>query len=108
MEPEKLDPEKPSRTLDIGKEAAYGHEEDLKHALDQGVDPNTGGAIVAAAANGWDKCVSMLIDAKADVNAVGPDGYTALEGATKFGNTECVEILVKAGASNDLLIKAAR
>ncbi len=43
--------------------------------------------------------VKKLLAAKADINAKGSDGVTALMAASGSGNTEVVSILIKAGAS---------
>jgi Ankyrin repeats (many copies) len=40
----------------------------------------------------------MLIARGADVNAVGPDGETALDLARRHGDTEVVRVLIEAGA----------
>ena len=44
------------------------------------------------------KCVMLLINAGADVNAVNPSHWTALLAASNSGNAECVRALLAAGA----------
>mmetsp|Transcript_58254 Transcript_58254/g.137328 ORF Transcript_58254/g.137328 Transcript_58254/m.137328 type:complete len:134 (+) Transcript_58254:52-453(+) len=82
-------------------DAAYGHHGSLQTALNQGADPDTDAAIVAAAENGYLDCVVLLLDAKADVDARGPYGNTALQGATKHGYDEIVQTLLAAGAKDE-------
>ena len=53
----------------------------------------------AAAAQGSAPQVQELIEAGADVNAMGPDGATALIGAALGGHAEIVQLLLEAGAS---------
>lgn len=45
------------------------------------------------------KCAEALLDAGADVNATDKNKNTALHYAAGYGRAECVEMLVKAGAS---------
>ena len=54
-------------------------------------------ALTAASSKGHEKVVQILIDAGADVNAVGPDG-TALWEASVYGYEKVVQILINAGA----------
>lgn len=51
-----------------------------------------------AAANGHDKCVQVLIDHEADVNAKDRFDVTALHMASEKGNYMCVKALLDAGA----------
>jgi ankyrin repeat protein len=51
-----------------------------------------------AAAGGHAGTVKALMEAGADVNAKTPEGATASMYAAKYGHTEIVEILKRAGA----------
>ena len=59
-------------------------------------------AVVYAARYGHDTCLQAIIDAGADVNTRGKQGYTALICAAQFGNDKCLEILFKSGADVNL------
>ena len=54
--------------------------------------------LIEAAKNGDTVSIKALLDAGADVNVKGEDGYTALMFAANAGHTEIVELLKAAGA----------
>jgi ankyrin repeat protein len=57
--------------------------------------------LIQEAADGDPRHVEWLIEAGADVNAKMKDseiGFTALHGAAYFGNSRCLEVLLKHGA----------
>lgn len=59
--------------------------------------------ILNAAINGQYKCLKVLLDGGANVNAVNDLGETALMKAVSYNNQTCMELLIKYGA--DLNIK---
>ena len=59
--------------------------------------PNHGdSALIKASANGYKECVTLLLEAGADVNAVNNTGNTALTIAAVAGNVSVVKCLMKA------------
>ena len=55
-------------------------------------------ALFGAASNGHQKCMEVLLNAGADVNAIEHQYNTVLAVASAKGNPECVKLLLKAGA----------
>lgn len=51
-----------------------------------------------AAANGHQDCITLLIEAGADVNATDEYGGTPLHLSSEKGFTDCISVLVAAGA----------
>ena len=92
----------PAASLD--QALMQGDAAQVKALLSQGADPNTlipgvGPAILFACTTGNVEAVQVLVDAKADVNAMGSiSGFTPLMMAAQLGNKALVEILLKAGA----------
>lgn len=80
--------------------ALQGHEEIVKLLLERKVDPNQAGwnALHYAAFENRTKIASQLLAAGADVNALAPNGSTALMLAAKRGHLETVRLLVDAKA----------
>src|SRR5262249_29821953 len=80
------------------------HYEEVKKALDggsgspDGKDEYARPLVVAAALNGEAALVELLIARKADVNARGKEGQTALEGAVASGSWLVAKALLDAGA----------
>ncbi len=73
----------------------------LRVLLDLGLDVKsvaTSGALAHAAANGCEPCLTVLLDAGADVNGRDRNGDTALIMARRVGNTAMAELLLKRGA----------
>ena len=76
----------------------------MQTLLDAGADVNArdyqtrGTALHAAAHEGHEACLQVLIGHGANVHAVNRDGETALFVAAKAGHTECVLALVAAGS----------
>ncbi|EER93669.1 hypothetical protein BDA96_01G143800 [Sorghum bicolor] len=93
--------------------AVHGKADFMKVLLEQHADPNKisealGTPLVAtlnAASDGLPesialKCVKLLVEARADVNFVGPD--TPLVVATTHGLTDCIKYLLNAGANSNI------
>jgi ankyrin repeat protein len=80
----------------------------VKELLEKGADPNVPGKsefngsemfpVYVAATNKFNEVLRLLIEHKANVDAVSPDGGTALNGAITRMNQEAVEELLKGGA----------
>jgi ankyrin repeat protein len=73
--------------------------------------------LIAAACNGYERCVELLLDAGVQLEAMDRDGWTALYYASAFNYPAVVSILLAAGAQVDsadnegwtpLMIAAAR
>src|ERR1051325_10440937 len=62
-----------------------------------------GSPLIDAAARGDIKTVRSLLANKAEVNAAGPDGSTALHQAVRFDHLDIVDLLLSAGTD----VKAA-
>jgi len=77
-----------------------GHEELVRLLLERKVDPNQPGwnALHYAAFENRTKIATLLLAAGADVNALAPNGSTALMLAAKCGHLETVRLLVGAKA----------
>ena len=85
----------------------------LKHGASASGKRNDGATplmLAASIGGGWmgpqrkpehDKLVSILCDAKADLNAQDNDGYSALGWSLRSGNVEAAKILVAAGADRN-------
>lgn len=80
--------------------ALMGHEEIVKLMLERKVEPNQSGwnALHYAALENRARIASLLLAAGADVNALAPNGSTALMLAAKRGHLETVRLLVGAKA----------
>ena len=61
-----------------------------------------------AAACGKKKMVSLLVQARVNVDATGNHGVTALHFAARKGGPDCVEVLLAAGADIDARTSAGR
>lgn len=58
--------------------------------------------LIQACLSGRTECVRELLqEPSVDVDFADADGHTALHAASAFGHTECVELLIKAGARLD-------
>eukprot|EP00048_Salpingoeca_helianthica_P021854 m.14794 g.14794 ORF g.14794 m.14794 type:complete len:853 (-) comp6508_c0_seq1:36-2594(-) len=100
-------------------ELGQGREDEVLSLLDSGADPNTARpdkqrALHLAARRGFHKCIQLLLDSNADLNATDRKGDTALHAAvtSPVHAQECIEILLQAGAdvtikNNDGLTPAA-
>ena len=55
-------------------------------------------ALICASRWGHDKCVEMLLNAGANIEAASMYGNTALSDAAWGGHEKCLELLIKAGA----------
>jgi ankyrin repeat protein len=90
------------------KAAGIGNLSNVQKALSDGADINEKNnndmtALMAAAKNGHIYVVKLLMEKKADVNAVSsPDGKTALFYALERGRIKIAELLLKTGASVNL------
>ena len=62
-------------------------------------------ALIIAAGSGHAAICSELLDARAEVNFQRSDGISALHIACDAGHTECVRVLLQAGARTDLQTK---
>lgn len=73
----------------------------LRVLLELGLDVKSvavSGALVHAAANGCEPCLTALLDAGADVNGRDRHGDTALAMAQRVGNTAIADVLTRRGA----------
>ena len=77
--------------------------EDEDHTADLWEDPSQGGAlgrILEASENGDVSVLQMALPTlSVSVDSTGPDGDTALHLAALYGHTQCVEMLLGAGAN---------
>ena len=65
-------------------------------------------ALQLAAVGGAAECVTMLLEAGADVSLADKHGCTALHYAAQCGQTACVRLLLEAGAPTDVREKRKR
>nr|XP_053654673.1 putative ankyrin repeat protein RF_0381 [Cherax quadricarinatus] len=72
---------------DLSKKGSYYYME-LEHEI------NSVTALHIAAAEGYDDCVKMLLDAGADVNCQDDDGRTPLHYAAENNNADIVQMLL--------------
>lgn len=93
----------------LAKSAQFGLEYALAILLDNGIRANesygTVSPLMLSALNGHTRCVTRLLEAKADVNYMceSPIIYnTALLCATKGGSLSSVSLLIEAGANLDI------
>lgn len=80
--------------------AIQGNEECLRALLSAGARIEKDGdqtALHLAARMRRSNCISTLLEFKADVDAVAPDGWTPLHKAAYHGNAQCVQELVHGG-----------
>ncbi|KAF5577934.1 hypothetical protein FPCIR_11841 [Fusarium pseudocircinatum] len=73
-------------------------EDEVKHALKLGADPNTLNAIHYAAENGSVNIVGLLLECGVDVDAPNPTDQTALQCAARNGCEDVVKFLLEKGA----------
>lgn len=73
-------------------------EDEVKHALKKGADPNTLNAIHYAAENGSVNIVGLLLEHGVDVDTPNPTGQTALQCAARNGSEDVVKLLLQKGA----------
>jgi ankyrin repeat protein len=102
--------------LSRAMENSYGENSDLNEIigllLDKAADPNesrpgyNGQTALQRAVESNNKSLAkLLIDKKANINAVNQSGYTALMSAINNGNKEMVAILLEAGADPNLVAR---
>ena len=70
----------------------------LENGADTSLSDTFGTALAHAAAGGEEKCLKLLVDAGADVNAPGFKGMTPLLWAAKNGQTGTTRLLIESGA----------
>lgn len=73
----------------------------LRVLLDLGLDVKgvaAAGALVHAAANGCEPCLTVLLDAGVDANGRDRNGDTAIAMARRVGNGAVAELLIRRGA----------
>ena len=84
--------------------ALFASPETVEYLLQQGAEPEGRSILIGvppllmAVTRGHARVVSKLLDFKADVNALGPDGGTALARASVLGATEVAQVLLDRGA----------
>jgi ankyrin repeat protein len=96
----------------INQAAYFGHAACLRYLLAFKADANYldgygGTPLVAAALNGEDQCVKVLLEASACVDRATANGTrnTPLMKATQNGHAKCVRMLIVAGADVELINK---
>ena len=104
-ETQETEPEIPTTINDA---VMLGNISQVEKLLADGANPNEqipglGSLLYYSIATGNVEIVKILVNAKADINAVGANGYTPLMMAVVTGHIEIVKILLDAGA--DISIK---
>ena len=79
-----------------------GNAEIVKLFVDGGMPPDTAGALASAIDVKSPAVVKVLVDAGADVNAMGPSRQSRLLNAASMGDPEVVRILLAAGADPNI------
>lgn len=79
-----------------------GDSEVVKFFVEAGMPPDTGGALASAIDVKSPAVVKVLVDAGADVNALGPYRQSPLIGAASMGDPEVVKILLAGGADPNI------
>ncbi len=99
----------------LGLAAYFGHLESLKLLLVKGADPNVlsnNGLNVAplhsALSGGHKEMARILVEAGADVNLAGGEGYTPLHYTASAGDIETTRFLLERGARADVKLKDGR
>lgn len=88
----------------LNRAAARGHSEVLRILLEAGASPNRAGAsgwfpLTSAVHSGSADSVALLLASGAEVESSnGPNQFTALERAARYGQTRIARMLVQAGA----------
>lgn len=77
----------------------WGTEGEVERLLDNGMDPNTMGAIHHAAERGSKAIVQILLNKNANVDSTNPVGQTALHCASRNGFDTVVELLLENDAN---------
>ena len=84
--------------------ALFGSPETVEYLLEQGAEPEGKAVLVGvpplvmAVTRGESRSVAALLNHRADVNALGSDGETALARAAVLGATDVARILIEHGA----------
>ncbi|KAJ3107870.1 B-cell lymphoma 3 protein [Phlyctochytrium bullatum] len=100
-----------SKKLTAAAACGHIHSKTLKLFLKHGANPNTrdrygsnSSALhyCALIKNETRACIKLLLDARADMDAVNNDGYTPLALACTVNNEEAVRILLERGADTDI------
>ena len=83
-----------------------GRSEEVKRLLADGADPNAEDqgwpALVGAALEGHEQCLTLLLGAGAEVDRPNENGVTPLYIAAQNGHEQCLKLLLGAGAAVDL------
>ena len=96
------------RTTALREAIAHKHEAAVRLLLDRGADPNLADnlgstPLMVAAAQGFLPLMRLLLEAKAEVNAVDPQtGGTAFHWTCGCDHADCTEALVRAGCDTSL------
>ncbi|MEA3212139.1 MAG: hypothetical protein QOE70_5196 [Chthoniobacter sp.] len=101
----KIDARNQTGLTPLHNAALFGGRETLEFLLDRGADPEgrallTGvPPLLMAVTRGDPAIVRVLLDHRADVNALGPEGETALCRAAILGSGDLVRLLIERGAN---------
>lgn len=84
--------------------ALFASPETVEYLLKEGAEPEGRSVLIGAppllmaVTRGEARTVTVLLDHRADVNALGPDGETALARAAVLGATDVARVLIERGA----------
>uniref|UniRef100_A0A7S2UZJ3 Uncharacterized protein n=1 Tax=Fibrocapsa japonica TaxID=94617 RepID=A0A7S2UZJ3_9STRA len=104
MEPDaKQDPEQTALEVELCNACLQGRLGDVYELLKSGVNPNASNKygstpLILASIKGYRDIVELMLEHGAEIDLTGPEGWTALHGASFFGHTKLVCFLILKGA----------